>query len=310
MASAVFIPDDVVFEILVRLPVQSLLRSRCVCKLWRRIISDSSFIELHRTHSLTRSDGNFLLFSFPDGSTNSRKHKRINLLERPQTPILQPKHQRVCDAAALKIKPPRIMLLIGLRLLQQHLQNLEGFDNLSAREAVTVDSYYFPVLKYLRSICVRGSLYWDHALLDEGLAEERFRLVPPPAGVPQYSSLAQLDGRLAMVNYRGLISGDTIPMWVLEDDQNGVWSMKQRIVFSSILNDARLGLQGIPPKYFHLVPWNAEGYMLHYNLELKSFRVQSFWKPKERGLPLWTPIVINYVESLVPLREIMNSYRS
>lgn len=176
--------------------------------------------------------------------------------------------------------------------------------------AVTVDSYYFPVLKYLRSICVRGSLYWDHALLDEGLAEERFRLVPPPAGVPQYSSLAQLDGRLAMVNYRGLISGDTIPMWVLEDDLNGVWSMKQRIVFSSILNDARLGLQGIPPKYFHLVPWNAEGYMLHYNLELKSFRVQSFWKPKERGLPLWTPIVINYVESLVPLREIMNSYRS
>ena len=176
--------------------------------------------------------------------------------------------------------------------------------------AVTVDSYYFPVLKYLRSICVRGSLYWDHALLDEGLAEERFRLVPPPAGVPQYSSLAQLDGRLAMVNYRGLISGDTIPMWVLEDDLNGVWSMKQRIVFSSILNDARLGLQGIPPKYFHLVPWNAEGYMLHYNLDLKSCRVQSFWKPKERGLPLWTPIVINYVESLAPLREIMNSYRS
>ena len=258
-----------------------------------------------------------------------REHKRINLLERPQTPILQPKHQRVCDAAALKIKPPRIMLLIGLRLLQQHLQNLEGFDltyqpgscvceilTLGSKtwRAVTVDSYYFPALKYLRSICVRGSLYWDHALLDEivafGLAEERFRLVPPPAGVPQYSSLAQLDGRLAMVNYKGLISGDTIPMWVLEDDQNGVWSMKQRIVFSSILNDARLGLQGIPPKYFHLVPWNAEGYMLHYNLELKSFRVQSFWKPKERGLPLWTPIVINYVESLVPLREIMNSYRS
>ena len=129
--------------------------------------------------------------------------------------------------------------------------------------AVTVDSYYFPVLKYLRSICVRGSLYWDHALLDEivafGLAEERFRLVPPPAGVPQYSSLAQLDGRLAMVNYKGLISGDTIPMWVLEDDQNGVWSMKQRIVFSSILNDARLGLQGIPPKYFHTVETTHAG---------------------------------------------------
>lgn len=71
-----------------------------------------------------------------------------------------------------------------------------------------------------------------------GLVEERFRLVPPPAGVPtaQYSSLAQLDGRLVMVNYRGLISGDTIPIWVLEDDQNGIWSMKQRIVFSSISN--------------------------------------------------------------------------
>ncbi|KAL6134970.1 hypothetical protein ACLB2K_067198 [Fragaria x ananassa] len=41
------LPSDVVSEILLRLPVQSLKRIKCVCKPWNDLISDSSFVKEH-----------------------------------------------------------------------------------------------------------------------------------------------------------------------------------------------------------------------------------------------------------------------
>jgi hypothetical protein len=41
-------PELIVWEIMVRLPVKSLLRFRCVCKAWRDRISDDA--EFHGTH--------------------------------------------------------------------------------------------------------------------------------------------------------------------------------------------------------------------------------------------------------------------
>lgn len=73
MVNGVFVPAELTTEILVRLPVKSLLRMRCVCKLWCQIISDSSFIESHHRRSRTRSNGNFLLSIDLDGNHNNRK---------------------------------------------------------------------------------------------------------------------------------------------------------------------------------------------------------------------------------------------
>ncbi|XP_026398187.1 F-box/kelch-repeat protein At3g23880-like [Papaver somniferum] len=43
----VFLPEDVIFEILMRLPVRSLLRFKSVCKSWYKLIKSSDFIYRH-----------------------------------------------------------------------------------------------------------------------------------------------------------------------------------------------------------------------------------------------------------------------
>ncbi|CAM0944391.1 unnamed protein product [Alopecurus aequalis] len=49
------IPEDLIIsEILIRVPVKSLLRFRFVCKTWRSAISNRDFIESHRQHSRSK----------------------------------------------------------------------------------------------------------------------------------------------------------------------------------------------------------------------------------------------------------------
>ena len=64
----VSVPNDLVFGILTHLPVKSLLRFRCVCKSWRSMISDPSFVEAHQSRSASA-----LLISFPDMRDPDRK---------------------------------------------------------------------------------------------------------------------------------------------------------------------------------------------------------------------------------------------
>ncbi|XP_059661216.1 F-box protein CPR1-like [Cornus florida] len=59
-----YLPNDVVVEILARVPVRSLLRFTSVCKLWYSLITNPSFIstQLNRTISNTTTTNNHLLF--------------------------------------------------------------------------------------------------------------------------------------------------------------------------------------------------------------------------------------------------------
>lgn len=50
----VFLPLDVVANMLSRLSVRSLVRFRCVCKQWRSLISDPIFIKEQRIRALAR----------------------------------------------------------------------------------------------------------------------------------------------------------------------------------------------------------------------------------------------------------------
>jgi hypothetical protein len=42
-----YLPHELIIQILLRLPVKSLLRFKCVCKLWLTLISDAHFANSH-----------------------------------------------------------------------------------------------------------------------------------------------------------------------------------------------------------------------------------------------------------------------
>ncbi|VFQ76955.1 unnamed protein product [Cuscuta campestris] len=52
MNEDVLVPEEVMIQILARLPVRSLVRARCVCKLWLALIRDTYFFRLYSDVSL------------------------------------------------------------------------------------------------------------------------------------------------------------------------------------------------------------------------------------------------------------------
>ncbi|KAJ0801407.1 putative F-box domain-containing protein [Helianthus annuus] len=45
------LPDNVMCEVISRLPVKTIIRCKCVCKKWRDLVSDSYFVHLHLSRS-------------------------------------------------------------------------------------------------------------------------------------------------------------------------------------------------------------------------------------------------------------------
>ncbi|XP_059637090.1 F-box protein At3g07870-like [Cornus florida] len=55
--------DDLVTDILSRLPIKTLTRCRCVCKLWRNIARDPRFIHSHLNNRSSQQNPSFILSS-------------------------------------------------------------------------------------------------------------------------------------------------------------------------------------------------------------------------------------------------------
>ncbi|CAK8563587.1 unnamed protein product [Lathyrus sativus] len=73
--SIMFLPHELIIEILLRLPVKSLLRFKCVCNLWSSLISrDSHFANSHFQLSATTSNPKILLIS-----TSTHEFRSIDL---------------------------------------------------------------------------------------------------------------------------------------------------------------------------------------------------------------------------------------
>lgn len=68
--------EDILVEILTRLPVKSLMRFRCVCKPWRALISQSYFATKHRSYADTENSSSRLILS-----TNPPTSIRLEELE-------------------------------------------------------------------------------------------------------------------------------------------------------------------------------------------------------------------------------------
>ncbi|XP_028095396.1 putative F-box protein At1g50870 [Camellia sinensis] len=65
-----YVPMDIIFDILNRLPVKCLLRFRCICKTFRHLISNPTFISSHLLHHRTTTTAT--IFTFKHRSTTSR----------------------------------------------------------------------------------------------------------------------------------------------------------------------------------------------------------------------------------------------
>ena len=47
----VSLPEDIILEVLVRMPANALCRFRCVSKAWRALISNPAFVAAQRSHA-------------------------------------------------------------------------------------------------------------------------------------------------------------------------------------------------------------------------------------------------------------------
>ncbi|KAJ4959956.1 hypothetical protein NE237_019866 [Protea cynaroides] len=67
------LPPEIIFEIWSRIPIESVLRCRCVCKLWSILGHDSTFIDLHFSKSIQRTP-RVVLSTLPRARRNRIPH--------------------------------------------------------------------------------------------------------------------------------------------------------------------------------------------------------------------------------------------
>lgn len=82
-----FIPEELIEEILSRLPVRSLLQLRCVCKSWKSLISDSYFIKKHvmRAKQNTSLTHHRIILSSTTAEFNLKSCSVSSLFNNPST---------------------------------------------------------------------------------------------------------------------------------------------------------------------------------------------------------------------------------
>ncbi|KAE9465293.1 hypothetical protein C3L33_02798, partial [Rhododendron williamsianum] len=64
MVNDVYLPHEIVIDILTRLPARVVGQCKCICKHWRALIEDPTFAELHHNRAKCRPDSCYLVISF------------------------------------------------------------------------------------------------------------------------------------------------------------------------------------------------------------------------------------------------------
>ena len=79
------LPDEIVLEILARLPVKSVLRFRCVCKSWCSYITDPNFISTHLNHNHHDHHHDYVIHRPKSKSISSRSNLQVCTLALDRT---------------------------------------------------------------------------------------------------------------------------------------------------------------------------------------------------------------------------------
>uniref|UniRef100_A0A0D3HV88 F-box domain-containing protein n=1 Tax=Oryza barthii TaxID=65489 RepID=A0A0D3HV88_9ORYZ len=266
-----FLPDDVVGEVLLRLPSRSLARFRSVCRSWERRISSPAFVESH--HAVAAATRPPKLAFAPTAPPH-----RWNLFE---------DHDVRCRECPRVIGPKacRGLVLLGQRCTRTYsVCNLITIGDPAGWRAPAGEgsSSSMPAASFLVQnmdpVLANGCLHWalrgasrvsenddDSAVLSLSLAAESFRRVPMPpfakddvrrcfmddskpypaanprkpgyikGTTPTGPVLAELGGRLCMVRdlrHRGDMGGTTFEVYRLDDYDSGAWSLSYRVDLS------------------------------------------------------------------------------
>ncbi|XP_026419576.1 F-box protein CPR1-like isoform X2 [Papaver somniferum] len=101
------IPEEIYHEILLRLPVKSILKCKCVCKNWYALISTSDFIKLHLRFITTQKNNPILML---EGAYSDKVLKSIGY---------DSSESSVCEIedAAIEMDYPFKSLNYGVRLM-------------------------------------------------------------------------------------------------------------------------------------------------------------------------------------------------
>ena len=170
----VSLPEDVIFEVLARLPMRSLCRFRCVCKAWRALISDPAFAAAQSSHAAPLVAGVFAA---------ARRRRELRVIDTDGNVV------RVVEGVAGAVVPARLDLVCVDGGKERGALVVDP----ATGRAVTVGGgrglYYHRVGRALSGAYkVVGRHYGcrlEIATLGAGAGEPTWRQVPvqPPAGI-------------------------------------------------------------------------------------------------------------------------------
>ncbi|KAL3812248.1 hypothetical protein ACJIZ3_013516 [Penstemon smallii] len=285
-----FFPDEVVVDILSRLPIKSLFRTKCVCKLWYKLVSEKYFTKLYNELSIKnpmvlveitepssdlrsrlvlvdnlrgvsefsldfikdrvkiRASCNGLLCcsSIPDKGVYyicNPMTKEYKLLpksrERPVTRFYPDDEATLVGLACNVFTLKYSVVLAGYHRSFGHRPErtfvCKVFDSDSNkwRKFVTLQDDRFTHMNRNQVVFINSALHWLTAscscvlVLDLNFETWRKILLPNEVGSGSGNRiyLLESEGRLSVIQ----ISDVWMSIWVMEDYENEVWNMVDRV---------------------------------------------------------------------------------
>ncbi|KAF6146034.1 hypothetical protein GIB67_033393 [Kingdonia uniflora] len=229
------IPDEIIVEILSRLPVKPLFRFKSVCKIWNCLPSDPKFVNLHLKQSRKAPPISIALFRDEQRYGPYYAHFSIKCLGKV-VQNLGTKYLYLCNPSTREVIELPYPTSIRILNLSDHNVCGVGFDASSNKYKV-FNTFLHPDGAYgetpnvyaygmLHSLDDYTSLLAIHSF---DFQEEKFRVTPVPKyekGNVKWGDLKILQGDLCFVE---LIESSTLNLWVLKDYTSLNW-VKQHAV--------------------------------------------------------------------------------
>ncbi|KAG5552277.1 hypothetical protein RHGRI_010380 [Rhododendron griersonianum] len=220
MVKYVYLPREIVIDILTRLPAKVVGQCKCICKHWRTLIEDPMFAELHHNRAKCRPDSCYLLISFSPAINFDKidffavgyeggSAQRLLTFPTQAEGWYHIRHikQSVNGLICGYLTKPRTIFIV----------------NPTTKEVVTLPRSSMPTGNCPYSFHHRkpSSTIDKEVIVAFDLKDEKFRVIPLPEGPSVMPRLRELGGHLAACeDYPENVPEE---VWILEDYENWVW---------------------------------------------------------------------------------------